>query len=152
MDTIHFYRVADPYGEFSNFAPFPVTIDGAVWPTTEHYFQAQKFPGDPAYQEQIRQAPSPMIAARLGRSRKHPLRPDWEQVKDAVMLTALRAKLAQHPSLANLLRSTGDAVLVEHTANDAYWADAGDGSGRNQLGLLLMQIRDDLRSDPPAAR
>jgi ribA/ribD-fused uncharacterized protein len=152
MDTIHFYRVAEPFGEFSNFAPFPVTIDGATWPTTEHYFQAQKFPGDSAYQDQIRQTASPLIAARLGRSRSHPLRADWEQVKDGVMLTALRAKFAQHPPLAALLQSTGTATLVEHTANDAYWADGGDGSGRNQLGQLLMQLRDELRPDPPAAR
>ena len=51
-----------------------------MWPTTEHYFQAQKFAGT-EYEEKIRLTNSPMIAARLGRSRIHPLRPDWENVK-----------------------------------------------------------------------
>jgi ribA/ribD-fused uncharacterized protein len=90
-ERILFYRVSDPYGEFSNFAPFPFTLNDAEWPTSEHYFQAQKFAGTPS-EEEIRRAASPMIAARMGRSRSRPLRPDWEQVKDVVMLDALRAE------------------------------------------------------------
>jgi hypothetical protein len=35
--------------------------------------------------------------------------------------------------------------LVEHTSNDSYWADGGDGSGRNMLGRLLLRVRDELR-------
>jgi len=34
---------------------------------------------------------------------------------------------------------------VEHTDNDSYWADGGDGSGRNMLGVLLMSVRKELR-------
>jgi N-glycosidase YbiA len=43
MERIHFYRVNDRYGEFSNFAPCPIELNGRHWPTSEHYFQAQKF-------------------------------------------------------------------------------------------------------------
>src|SRR5262245_8723117 len=82
--VIQFYRVSDEYGEFSNFAPFPITLLGKVWPTSEHFFQAQKFAGT-EHAEAIRQTPSPTIAARRGRDRKKPLRPDWEVVKDDVM-------------------------------------------------------------------
>ena len=144
MDAILFYAVGDPYGEFSNFAPFPVRLKGRDWPTPEHYFQAQKFAGTP-HEEEIRLATSPMIAARMGRSRKRPLRKDWEAVKDDVMLEALRAKFGRHPQLRKKLLETGGAVLVEHTRNDRYWADGGDGSGLNKLGLLLMQVRSELR-------
>lgn len=144
MSTIHFYRTGDPYGELSNFAAFPIEVDGQVWPTSEHYFQAQKFL-DEAYQEKIRCEPSPMIAARLGRSRSVELRPDWESVKDEVMLVALRAKFTQHAALRELLLGTGAAELIEHTANDRYWADGGDGSGKNMLGKLLMQVRAELQ-------
>src|SRR5215472_1434628 len=107
MKPIHFYRVTEPYGEFSNFAPFPILLKGRTWRTTEHYFQAQKFAGL-SYEETIRLAKSPMIAARLGRSRAHPLRQDWEQVKDDVMREALVAKFEQHPNLKSLLLSTGE--------------------------------------------
>lgn len=142
--VIKFYSTADQWGEFSNFAHFEIRIDGKTWTTTERYFQAQKFPSDPQYQEKIRKANTPMIAARMGRDRKYPLRKDWESVKDQVMYKALQAKFTQHESLKELLLSTGDAKLIEHTANDNYWADGGDGKGKNKLGLLLMRLRNEL--------
>ena len=81
----------------------------------------------------------------MGRSRKLPLRRDWEAVKDRVMLDALRAKFTQHDDLGVLLLTTGEAMLVERTANDSYWGDGGDGSGKNMLGVLLMRLREELR-------
>jgi ribA/ribD-fused uncharacterized protein len=147
--VINFYSVSEVYGEFSNFAPFPVTLRGKVWPTSEHYFQAQKFAGT-EHAEAIRKTRSPMIAARMGRDRKKPLRRDWEAVKDNIMREAVRAKFTQHPELSALLLATGDALLVEHTDNDAYWGDGGDGSGKNRLGQILMQVRDELRHGGPA--
>jgi ribA/ribD-fused uncharacterized protein len=145
MPTIRFYRVREPYGFCSNFAPFPITINGVIWPTSEHYFQAQKFL-DPAIQARIRSVASPMEAAALGRSREFPLRPDWEQVKEDVMYTALQAKFTQHAELGEALLATNEATLVEHTTNDVYWADGGDGHGLNRLGILLMRLRDALRN------
>jgi ribA/ribD-fused uncharacterized protein len=142
--VVNFYRVSDEYGCFSNFAPFPIVIESEVWPTSEHYFQAQKF-ADPERRQRIRQAKSPMIAARLGRSRETPIRPDWESVKLAVMRTAVRAKFIQHESARRALLATGEATIVEHTPNDSYWGDGGDGSGQNMLGRMLMEIRDELR-------
>ena len=144
MNRIAFYKVSESYGELSNFAPFPVEIDGTVWPTTEHYFQAQKFPGTPRA-EAIRRAVSPMIAARMGRSRQYPLRPDWEQVKNEIMYSTVLAKFTQNDALRELLLATGDAEIVEHTKNDSYWGDGGNGSGRNELGKILMRVREELR-------
>ncbi len=138
---IHFYRVDDPYGFFSNFSAHPVWIDGLRWPTTEHYFQAQKFAGTPDA-EAIRGAASPMQAAKMGRDRMRKLRSDWETVKLEVMREALRAKFTQHPDLRAALLATGDARLVEHTGNDRFWGDGGDGQGQNWLGKLLMELRE----------
>lgn len=143
MPEIKFYSTQDEFGEFSNFAHFPIKLDGKMWHTTEHYFQAQKFT-DKQYQEKIRTEKSPMIAARLGRDRKQKLRKDWESVKNNVMKKALLAKFTQHEDLKNLLISTGEAKLIEHTENDAYWGDGGDGKGKNFLGILLMQVREEL--------
>ena len=128
-NVIRFYRVSDEYGCFSNFAPYPVELDGKRWPTTEHYFQAQKFE-DLQYQEAIRGQKSPMIAARMGRDRKKKLRGDWESVKVAVMRQAVRAKFTQHEDIRAILLATADATLVEPTENDAYWGDGGDGSSK----------------------
>ncbi len=145
MSEILFYRVEEPHGEFSNFAPFPVKLKGRTWPTTEHFFQAQKFAGT-EHEHAIRKAKSPMTAAHLGRSRKLPLRRASESVKDSMMREALRAKFTQHVILRTLLLETGDAKLVEHTEKDRYWGDGGDGSGKNRLGQLLMELRAELRS------
>jgi len=145
---IMFYRVSEPYGEFSNFSPHPFELKGKVWPTSEHYFQAQKFAGT-EHEEAVRQARSPMIAARMGRNRERPLRPDWEAVKDNIMREALEAKFSQHPGLRSLLLGTGDAELIEHTRNDSYWGDGRDGSGKNRLGQLLMELRTKLRHNSP---
>jgi ribA/ribD-fused uncharacterized protein len=144
--AINFYRVTDEYGCFSNFAPYPFTMNGKLWPTSEHYFQAQKF-ADVEYQEKIRQTKSAMIAARLGRSRKVPLRQDWESIRIAVMTDAVRAKFIQHEKIRDVLMSTGTALIVEHTTKDAYWGDGGDGTGKNMLGQILMTIRKELQGD-----
>jgi ribA/ribD-fused uncharacterized protein len=127
----------------SNFARYPIQVDGREWPTSEHYFQAQKFAGLPE-QERVRAARAARDAAHLGRTMTG-LRGDWDAVKDEVMLNALRAKFTQHPDIGVQLLATGDRPLVEHTKNDAYWADGGDGSGRNRLGELLMRVRAELR-------
>ena len=145
MRVIKFYKVREQFGCFSNFAAYPVEVDGKVWPTSEHYFQAQKFAGT-EFEEEIRLVKSPMIAARMGRDRKKPLRADWEQVKDEVMRRAVLAKFTRHAELREMLLATGDALLVEHTRNDSYWGDGGDGRGRNMLGQILVSVREELRA------
>jgi ribA/ribD-fused uncharacterized protein len=144
MSMIRFYAVTSEYGRFSNFSPHPIRLNGKTWPTSEHYFQAQKFAGTPD-EEEVRLAKSPMIAARMGRSRKRPLRKDWESVKDSVMHEAVLARFTQHRDLRESLLGTGSATIVEHTTNDRYWGDGGDGSGKNRLGQILMEVREELR-------
>ncbi len=144
QERITFYEARAEHGYLSNFWPAPITLNGVIWPTSEHYFQAQKF-SQSEHQEAIRRVASPMIAARMGRSRARPLRADWEAVKEEVMLTALRAKFSQHLDLCQQLLATGDALLIEHTPRDTYWGDGADGHGLNRLGQLLMQTREELR-------
>jgi ribA/ribD-fused uncharacterized protein len=142
-NEIRFYRVGDAYGCFSNFAPYPIELKGKTWSTSEHYFQAQKFAGT-QHEEDIRLAKSPTVAARMGRSRKRPLRPDWEEVKVDIMREAVLAKFIQHTDLQEILIDTGNAPIVEHSERDSYWGDGGDGKGQNVLGKLLMEVRERL--------
>jgi len=144
---IKFYHIHEPYFEFTNFAQFPIKLDGKQWPTTEHYFQAQKFIGTP-YVEAIRKQTSARGALDMSRNPAiyRWLRGDWEIVKNDIMLKCLRAKFTQHKTLTRKLLATGDKKLIEHTNNDSYWGDGGDGSGLNMLGKLLMQVRKELSS------
>lgn len=143
--VINFYSTSGEYGCFSNFSRHPIFLKGKRWPTSEHYFQAMKFQGT-EHEEEVRRAKRPMEAASMGRDRKRPLRRDWESVKDQIMLEAVRAKFAQHEDLKAILLGTGEAKLVEHTENDSYWGDGGDGAGKNRLGQILMRVRDELRA------
>jgi hypothetical protein len=57
------------------------------------------------------------------------------------MRKVVLAKFEQHQKLRDLLLSTKDSTLVEHTSNDNYWGDGGNGSGLNMLGKILMEVR-----------
>lgn len=142
---ILFYSTVGEYGCFSNFSRHPFTINGVLWRTSEHYFQAMKT-DDAAKQEAIRLAATPAAAAAMGRDRRLGLRADWDQIRDEVMLTALRAKFTAHEGIKRILLGTNRREIVEHTAKDRYWGDGGDGTGVNRLGQLLMQLRDELRA------
>ena len=148
MDTgpqeLRFYsHREEPYGCFSNFSPHGFDLDGFWWPTSEHYFQAQKYIDTP-YADQIRTAKSPMIAARLGRSRKQPIRADWSEVKDDVMRRAVLRKFTTNTDIREVLLSTGDAILIEATSDDYYWGCGTKGTGLNMLGKILMEVRQQL--------
>ena len=139
--TIYFYGAKQkPYGCFSNFSPHGFELDGAWWPTSEHYFQAQKFAGTP-FAELIRQAPTPREAAKLGRRRSLPLRPDWEVIKDQVMLAGVLRKFETHADIRAVLLATGEELVVENAPRDYYWGCGADGSGQNKLGQVLMRVR-----------
>lgn len=143
--TIYFYTVGGDYGEFSNFSRHGFQIDGKYWKTSEHYFQAMKFEGT-EYEDKIREARSPKEAANLGRRRDFPLRKDWEDVKDDFMRQAVLTKFQTHQELSDLLRSTGNTPIVENAPSDYYWGCGQDGSGKNMLGKILMEVRDILNN------
>jgi len=143
--TIRFYHSDQPWGELSNFSRHPVCLRGCIWPTVEHFYQAQKFSGT-EHEEAIRCCHSPM------RAKQHAsvlgdlsVRQDWPLVKETVMLEGLIAKFEQHPDLRELLLRTGTCLLVEHANDDEYWGDGGNGSGKNRLGHLLMRVRTECR-------
>jgi ribA/ribD-fused uncharacterized protein len=143
--AIYFYGRAAAWGEFSNFAHFSFELDGSWWPTAEHYFQAKKFEGTD-HEEEIRRARRPSDAARLGRQRSRPLRKDWEGVKDDVMRKAVWAKFNAHRGLRELLLSTTDEPIIENAPGDYYWGCGADGTGKNMLGAILMEVRQRFRT------
>ena len=141
---IYFFKPQDEYGCFSNFSPHGVELDGRYWPTVEHYFQAQKFT-DAAHKDRIARSATPKDAKTLGWDRNVPIRQDWDQVRDDVMLFAVLKKFRTHQTIRHTLLSTGDEQLIENAQSDYYWGCGADGSGKNRLGQILMQVRSELR-------
>jgi ribA/ribD-fused uncharacterized protein len=136
--------------EFGTYFPAPMTIDGVAWPTAEHFFQAQKFTGNPEYQEKIRTTKNPSTAKTLGKTTDIPQRPDWEKVRDTVMIRVQRIKF-QNKALADKLLATGNALLRYKAPQDNYWGIGRSGNGQNKLGRVLMKIRAELQKAAPAA-
>lgn len=134
-------RFDGEYSFLSNFELSPFTVNGVVFPTMEHYFQAMKATNQEDLLE-IAKASTPGKAKRLGRKVK--IRPDWEYVKKDIMLEGLRKKFAI-PKLRQKLLDTGDAYLEEgNTWGDHCWGVC-NGIGENNLGKLLMRVREEIR-------
>jgi len=126
----------------SNFFPANIKIWDMKFYCAEAAFQAAKFLDKPEIAVRFTHLDGE-DAWKLAQKLSYQQRGDWYKVRESLMLTVLRAKFQQHPELSELLLATGDAYLVENTSRDAFWADGGDGKGKNRLGNLLMQIREE---------
>jgi N-glycosidase YbiA len=128
----------------SNFHPSVIEVDGITYPTVEHAFQAMKSTSATEMRH-IAMLPTPGQAKRAGR--KVALRGDWESVKIDIMRLCLELKFSQ-PEFAKLLASTAPHDLIEgNTWGDKCWGAVlvgGQWIGENNLGKLLMQIRQDI--------
>jgi ribA/ribD-fused uncharacterized protein len=140
METIKFYNEWEEYGALANYFMADMVIDGITYPSVEHYYQSKKTT-DPQKEEIIRKAPSCAEAKKSGNDPYLVLHPDWNILKIAIMKRALKEKFTQHQELKELLLSTGDAVLMENSQEDYFWGIGADGSGKNMLGKLLMELR-----------
>lgn len=136
-----------PYGILHNWAEgFPIKFDERVWPTSEHLYQAGKFPKhrQPII-EAIRAAPTPREAKAIANANKQHWYPNWDDIKVGTMLKVVGLKVAQHSRVATLLAHTKGFPLVETSRFDDYWGmveDQGKFVGLNRLGEILMSIRD----------
>lgn len=104
----------------SPFSAYRIEIWGEVFPTLEHAYQAARIlPG--AERDEIKNAPSPLDAWRLGQKSKN--NPDLRAPnfdKDAVMEELFRAKMKQHPDIVEILKESGDSELLKVIDTDYY--------------------------------
>lgn len=140
-----FFKKEDPASWFlSNFASgFQFEDDdGITWDTSEHYYQAMKSPIE-ADREYVRNADTPGMAKRRGK--EITCYRDWDKRKNDVMREALKFKFASGSRAAQLLLDTGIDYLVEYAPwGDTYWGVDKNKIGKNTLGKLLMERRDQL--------
>lgn len=128
------------YRFLSNFYMAPVLWEGITYPSSEHAYQAAKTL-DPIARRLLANLETAGEVKRAGRRVK--MREDWDDVKISVMEDIVRLKFEQHPGLAEKLLSTGDAELIEgNTWGDRFWGVV-DGVGENNLGKVLMKVRDE---------
>lgn len=132
-----------------------IDTEGFLYPTSEHAFQAAKATNieDMHY---IGSASTPAEAKRRGRSVK--LRADWDQIKDRVMLDILRIKFHNPEMSERMLNTIDDGIEAFCEGNwwhDNYWGNCdcprcSSIFGQNRLGMLLMQVRAEVRKEKEA--
>ncbi len=133
-------------------------IEGITFPTVEHYYQwakAKQF-GDAGAQAKILKTSSAKTVKTIGKKVTPFDAGQWDERKDQVMRTAVKAKLMQHPEILKKLRDTGDTLIGEADPRDKYWGigTSADTSfaknperwkGQNKLGKILMELRTELK-------
>jgi len=151
VTDIKFYRASEkPYGAFSNLFRREIVFENRTFKTSEHAYQAGK-PVDSKVTEWILNAPTPGLLAMAAHGLyTWDIRPDWSKIKYDRMRAVLRAKFTQHDDLRDLLLSTGDSRLVEAGTTDNLvnrtWGEV-NGKGKNLLGVMLMELRTELRKE-----
>ena len=134
------------YRFLSNFWPSNfMWLDHIDYPTAEHAYQAAKS-SNIGVRSFMAMLPTPGLAKRRGK--QITIRKDWDKEKLDVMLDIVRTKFGHNPDLAQKLRDTGDAHLEEGNRwNDRFWgvSPVGSGQGQNRLGIILMQVREEIK-------
>ncbi len=145
--TILFYE--GPHYYLSNFSSFAIIIEGEIWMTVEHAYQASKFPAERSeIRTRIQRALSAHDAKQIAKAHKGEACPDWDKRKLSVMEALLRTKLEQHSYVRRKLLETGNAKLVEDSPKDSFWGRGPDWGGLNHLGRLWERIRAEVMLAP----
>ena len=147
---IRFCTLKGKYWFLSPLAGFPIkmTVDDAdyIFPSVEHYYQAMKFYASDKRFDVILKLKNPDEARLLTKTAEYKInrRKDFDINKFNIMEKALYAKFIQNPDAAELLKSTGDAILIK-SCPVCYKCGFGEGSGMNRMGKVLMKIRSEIQ-------
>jgi ribA/ribD-fused uncharacterized protein len=155
---ISFTKVKLPYGWLGNMSPYPVEYEGKHYRTTESLFQCMRFEGYPEVQKIIMAQKSPMGAKMKAKKFRRELgvKINMGDAADLErMIICLRLKLNQHFKLKEMLMLTGDSIIIEDSSkrpneSGLIWGAAlidGEWVGKNVLGELWMNLREELREE-----
>ena len=146
--TICFYNTNESWELFGNVFASPVTIDGTLYPSVEHFFQGTKYKDQPLFKAAVLEKKSGGGAAGVGRNKR--MSPEMSSFyydnnaagANVIMWYGIAHRIEQDAQFAAALLATGDAILVENAgANDKNWGAGADGNGKNKLGIMLMEMR-----------
>jgi ribA/ribD-fused uncharacterized protein len=134
----------------SNFHASPVELDGMEFPTVEHAYQAAKTENVDT-RRKVQAMETPAQAKRYGARLKR--RADWQAINLHLLHDLILQKFTRYPDLRAQLLATGNTELME--GNDwgddffgVVWHEAAqEWRGQNQLGKILMQVREELRRE-----
>lgn len=154
--TENLYLFFGRYSPLSNFHDAPFTCDGHNYYCVEHYLQHQKalLMGDHVTAKQIYEEHNPAKQKSLGRHVAKFNAQVWSENSTDIMRKGCEMKFDANPNLRDYLKQTGTRVIAEASA-DVYWGtgkllrdpsavNQDQWNGRNELGKVLMAIRQEL--------
>ncbi len=155
---VFFWHEYEEYGYLSNWYPCKFVVADLEYLFVEQYMMAQKaklFHDAQSYTAILR-ASDPQVCKDLGRQVKGFDSDVWDKVCYDVVKAGNRAKFAQNKALRDALLATGDAILAEAAPNDKKWGigmtaevaektPQADWNGKNLLGKVLMELREEFR-------
>jgi hypothetical protein len=130
----------------SSYSKLEFELDGAQWPSVEHYYQGMKFE-EGELRESIRSADHPENAAKIAKANKGKVREDWAQIREVMMTRAVYIKCRTHESVTNALLAIDEQEIVESSQYDYFWGCGRDGRGQNAFGKVLMAVREKLKEE-----
>lgn len=131
-----------------NHSAHRVIYRNKIYPTATHLHEAMKYlPDHPEIAEQIQQIPNVLEVYTHSAQFSNFQRADWSDHFLKAMKEVLTLKFQQHADLRQLLCETGERPLVYADMLDSFWGVGPNGDGENQLGKVLMEVRDYLRKD-----
>jgi len=144
QEQVFFYE--PEFYVLSNFSAFTVNWGGHRFDTAEAVYHWEKFPsGRRDIRWEILMAPSAHEAYQIAQRHKDQRHKDWDAVKVDIMREILIAKVKQHEYVRRKLIETGDRDLIENSWRDDFWGWGPNRDGKNVLGKLWMDIREELR-------
>lgn len=132
----------------SNFSAFTLMWQGITFATSEAAYHWEKFRSEDGQKirNMILNAKSAHDAFKIAEANKIDRRTNWDAEKVGVMRDILRAKAQQHEYVRRKLLETGDRELVEDSWRDTFWGTGPNGVGKNMLGKLWMEVREEIRA------
>ncbi len=153
-----FWKDDEENGCFSNWYRRDFVIDDFNYFCVEQYMMSQKakvFHDAECYSAILR-ADTPSRCKALGKKVKPFDKDVWDEASYEIVKTANRAKFEQNPDLKQKLLATGNSVMAEASPGDQIWgiglnAETAEKihpskwQGKNLLGKILMELRDEFR-------
>lgn len=145
-DTVYFF--SNKYDPLNNWSAHQVKLWGKTFPTAEHAFHYRKYTETaPEIARKILKAPSPWAAMQIRRKYKKEVRQDWwGSVELGIMTEIIRAKVEQNEDVRQCLIATGSKKIIENSPWDEFWGNGPDKKGKNMLGVIMMEVREELKA------
>lgn len=163
-EIIGFHLVTDPHGCFSNWYESEFRYAGAWYNCVEQYMMAQKVSLGRRYdlRDMIMKSNDPDEIKKLAGKDYFPefmkIKDIWDKNCKHIVKRGVRAKFQQNPDMLKELLETGNALLCECAGQDKVWGiginlnnpawkDVANWKGNNYLGIILMEVREELRRE-----